>query len=55
MPGLSCSMWDLVPLRGMEPGPPALGAQSLSRWTTREAPVEAFFTFHIFKTVLSYN
>ena len=26
----------LVPLSGMEPGPPALGAQSLSHWTTRE-------------------
>ena len=32
-PGLSCSMWDLVPLLGIEP---ALGAQSLSHWTTRE-------------------
>ena len=27
--GLSCSMWDLVPWPGIEPGPPALGAQSL--------------------------
>ena len=27
-PGLICSMWDLVPLPGIEPGPPALGAQS---------------------------
>ena len=40
--GLSCSMWDLVPQPGMEPGPPALGAQSLSLWTTREVP-ERFF------------
>ena len=24
----SCCMWDLVPQPGMEPGPPALGAQS---------------------------
>ena len=28
-------MWDLVPWPGMEPGPPALAAQSLSHWTTR--------------------
>ena len=32
----SCSMWDLVPWPGIEPGPPALGAWSLSHWTTRE-------------------
>ena len=31
-------MWDLVPWSGIEPGSPALGAQSLSNWTTREAP-----------------
>ena len=35
---LSCSMWDLVPQPGIEPGPPALGAQSLTLWTTREVP-----------------
>ena len=34
-----CSMWDLVPWSGMEPGPPVLGAQSLSHWTTREVSV----------------
>ena len=28
----SCGMQDLVP------GPPALGAQSLNHWTTREVP-----------------
>ena len=27
-------MWDLAPWPGMEPGPPALGVQSLSHWTT---------------------
>ena len=27
----SYSMWDLVPLSGIKPGTPALGAQSLSR------------------------
>ena len=32
VPGFSCSTWDLVP------GPPALGVQSLSHWTTSEVP-----------------
>ena len=36
--GLSCGMWDLVPWPGIEPGPPALTAQSLSHRTTREVP-----------------
>ena len=30
MQTLSYSMWDLVPWPGIEPGPPALGMQSLS-------------------------
>ena len=33
-----CGMWDLVPGAGMKPRPPALGARSLSHWTTREVP-----------------
>ena len=36
--GLSCSMWDLVPWPGIKPGLPALGAWSLSHWTTSEIP-----------------
>ena len=32
--GLTCSMQDLFPWPGIEPRPPALGAQSLSHWTT---------------------
>ena len=36
--GLSCGMWDLVSWPGIEPRPPALGAQSLSRWATPEVP-----------------
>ena len=36
--GLSCGMRDLVPWPGIKPGPPALGAQSLRHWTTREVP-----------------
>ena len=39
----SCSMRDLVPWPGTEPGPPALGAWSLSHWTTREVPKTPFF------------
>ena len=35
-PGLSYSMWDLVPRPGIESRPPVLGAQSLSHWNTRE-------------------
>ena len=31
---LSCGMWDLVPWPRMEPRSPALGAWSLSHWTT---------------------
>ena len=39
---LRCGMWDLVPSPGIKPGPPALEAQSLSHWTTREGPILAF-------------
>ena len=35
-PGLSCDMQDLVSWPGFEPGPPALGAQTVNHWTTRE-------------------
>ena len=35
----SCGMWDLVSWPGIEPGPPALGAGSLSHWATREVPL----------------
>ena len=30
----SCGIWDLVLRPGIKPGPPALGAWSLSKWTT---------------------
>ena len=36
---LICGLWDLVPWSGIEPGPPALGAWSLSHWPTREVPI----------------
>ena len=32
----NCSMWDLVPWPGIEPGPLILGAWNLSHWTTRD-------------------
>ena len=35
-PSLNCGMWGLVPWPGNKLRLPALGAQSLSRWTTRE-------------------
>ena len=38
MPMFSYGIWDLIPQPGIEPRPPALGAWSLSRWTTREVP-----------------
>ena len=38
-----CSMWDLGPRPGLEPGPPASGAWSLSHWPMREVPQRWFF------------
>ena len=38
MPGLSCSMRDLVLGSGIEPRFPTLGAWSLTHWTTRDDP-----------------
>ena len=35
---LSCSRWELVSWSSIKPWPPALGAWSLSHWTTREIP-----------------
>ena len=37
-------MWDLVSWPGNELGPPALGMQSLSHWTTREVLAHALFS-----------
>ena len=60
MPGLSCSMWDLVSQPGIKPRPPALGAWSLSHWTTREVPKGQFFKdfdvtiFYVWWTVLRH-
>ena len=35
---LGYCIWDLVPGPGIKPGAPALGAWSLSHWTTRKNP-----------------
>ena len=35
---VTARMRDLVPRPGIEPGPPALGVQSLTHWTIREVP-----------------
>lgn len=34
----SCYMWDPVPWPAIEPGPPTLGVQNVTHWTTREVP-----------------
>ena len=47
MPGLGCSMQDLVTSPGIEPWPPALGAWSFSHWTTREVPGKGFLKIEI--------
>ena len=49
--GLSCSMWDLAPRPGIEPGPPALG-ESLSHWTTREVPISFSYRLCLVLAVL---
>ena len=38
----NCGLWDLVPQPGIEPGPPALGAQSRNYRTAREVPTLPF-------------
>ena len=42
--GDSCGRWDPVPQTGIELGPPALGAQSLSHWTPQRSPSGHIFT-----------
>ena len=46
MPGLSYSMWDLVPWPRIEPRPLALGAQSLSHWTTGKSLCMHFWNIY---------
>ena len=47
--GFSCSLWDLVPQPGIEPQPPALGAQNLNHWTTRQAVPVCLFECDVLK------
>ena len=42
---LSWGMWDLVPWQEIKPGPPVLGAWSLSHWTTNKVPRNILLTF----------
>ena len=42
MGSFSCGMWDLVLWPRNEPGAPALQAQTISHWTTREVPTVSF-------------
>ena len=35
----SCSMWDVVPRKGIEPRSPAFGVWSLNHWTIWEVPL----------------
>ena len=49
-PGLSYGMQGLVPWSGIEPGSPAVGAQSLSHWTTSEFPGTNFNVWRVFPT-----
>ena len=46
-------MWDLVPWPGIEPGPPALGAQSLSHWPSKEVPLHLFFFSCLLWSIIS--
>ena len=48
---LSCSVWDLGPWSGMEPGPPALRVWNLSCQTTREVPE----LFQLFKSQAKFH
>ena len=41
---LSFSVRDLSPWPGIKPGPPVLGAESLSHWTPKEVSSSPFFT-----------
>ena len=45
----SYGMQELVPWPGMEPRPPALGAQNLSHWTIRDIPICLFLVCFISK------
>ena len=45
-------MGILVPQTGIEPKPPALEAQSLNHWTTREVPLLRIFMYIFHETII---
>ena len=51
---LLVSMWDLVLRPGIEPRSSALGAESLSHWTTKEFP-HTFLNPHFDNTCIEYD
>ena len=56
MQTLSCGMWELVPQPGTEPRSLALGAWSLTHWTTREALHSILSSYDILAlNFFSYN
>jgi len=50
---LNIWLWDLVLWPGIEPGPPALDAQSLSHWTPRKSQIASSSCF-LFKSTSSF-
>ena len=46
-----CSIWDTVHWPGIEPWSPALAAQSLSHWASKEVPISHSW-FHPFSSTL---
>ena len=43
----SCGMWNVVPWQGIEPRSPAWAIRSLSHWTKRKGPLQAYFQITI--------
>ena len=41
---LSCGIWNLVPLPGIKPGPPALGRRVLATEPPGKSPHKPLFT-----------
>ena len=48
-------MQDLVPRLGFKPGPPALGAQSLTQWTTSEVPHQVALDLLLWNPTLAFK
>ena len=52
-----CSLWELVPLLGIEPRAPALGTRSLNHWDAREVFKATFLPLpsHVFTPHLEHS